>query len=265
MPFRTVGSFYLAFIATATSQNGTFPATFINSYPYAPFRYWESGSGGTQDLTLDMGVGNQVNSLFTTPTIFIDNTNVTSLLIQGNTVAGSWGAPAWQVGVGVGREMYSGRKRFVATFSDLAPNSAVPYRYVNIRINSQSPSSGTTYQIGTALLGTGPDLAADPLYPVERQRIDPIRSVDFPNGGREVLSLGEPRVRLTLQTEAVGSSELTGLMGIDRFGMSQPFVLWDATTSGTADAWLVRRMEPRTWTERFLTQYDGTWVLEEVV
>lgn len=265
MPFRTVGSFHLTFVASATSQNGALPATFVNSYPYAPFRYWESGSGGTQDLTLDMGVGLQVNSMFTTPAIFIDNTNVTSLLIQGNTATGSWGAPPWSVGVQVTTELYTGRKRFVAKLTDLAVNSAFSYRYLNLRINSQAPSSGTAYRIGTILIGTAPDLAADPLYAVERQRIDPVQFVEYPDGGREVLSLGEPRVRLTLPTDAVGSAELTGMMGIDRFGMTQPFVLWDATTSGTADAWLVRRVEARTWTERFLTQYEGTWTLEEVV
>lgn len=265
MPYRTVGSFHLTFTASASSQDGAFPATFVNSYPYAPYRYWESGSGGTQDLTLDMGAGNQVNSLFVTPAIFLDNTNVSSILIQGNTVAGSWGAPPWQVGVGIETEMYTGQKRFVAKFSDLAANSAFQYRYVNLRISSQAPSSGSTYRIGTALLGTGPDLVADPLYAVERQRIDPIRSVEYPSGGREILSLGEPRVQLRFSTEAVGSSELTGLMGIDRFGRHQPFVLWDATTSGTANAWLVRRLEARTWTERFLDRHEGTWILEEVV
>ena len=265
MPYRTVGSFHLTFTASATSQNSTFPATFINSYPYAPFRYWESGSGGTQDFTIDVGAGNQVNSLHATPALFLDHTNVTSVLIQGNTVAGSWGSPPWQVAVQITRELYTHRKRFVARFADLAANSAFQYRYLNFRISSQAPTSGTAYQIGTILLGTAPDLVADPLYAVERQRIDPIQSIEFPNGGREVLSLGEPRVRLSMPTEAVNSSELEGMMSIDRFGMSQPFVLWDATTSGTADAWLVRRMEPRTWTERFLTQYEGMWTLEEVV
>jgi len=265
MPFRTVGSFHLTFVATATSAQVNFPATFVNSYPYAPFRYWESGSGGTQDFTIDMGSGQQVNSLFTTPAIFIDSTNVTSLLIQGNTVAGSWGAPPWSVGVQVTTELYSRRRRLVTRLTDLAPNSASSFRYLNLRINSQAPSSGTTYQIGLVLLGTGPDLAADPVYPAGRQPLDPIQSVEYPSGGRDVLSLGPPRVRLTLQADAVGSAELTGLMGLDRFGMTTPFVLWDATNSGTADAWLVRRIEPRMWTERFLTQYEGTWTLEEVV
>jgi len=37
------------------------------------------------------------------------------------------------------------------------------------------------------------------------------------------------------------------------------------SSSGTAEGWLVRRVEARTWTERFLTQYEGTWTLEEVV
>lgn len=265
MSYRTVGSFHLTFVVTATSQKTALPATFVNSYPYAPFRYWESGSGGTQDCTLDMGTGNQVNSLFTTPAIFIDNTNVTSMLIQGNTVANSWDAPPWQVGIRIETEIYTGQKRFVAKFSDLAVNSTIPYRYINLRISSQAPSSGSTYRIGTALLGTAPDLAADPLYAVERQRIDPIQSVEFPNGAREILSLGESRMRFSLPTEAVGSAELTGMMSIDRFGRHQPFVLWDATTSGTANAWLVRRSESRTWTERFLDRYEGTWILEEIV
>lgn len=266
MPYRVVGSFHLTFTCSATSQDGSFPATFVNSYPYAPFRVWKSGSGGTQDFLIDMGSGQQVNSRFTTPSIYLDNTNVTSLLIQGNTVVGSWDAPPWQVGVQITTEMYNNiyRRKFVAKFSDLVPNSAFSYRYLNLRINSQAPSSGTVYQIGTLLLGTAPDLSADPLYHVERQRIDPVQVVDYPDGGREVLVLGEPRVRLTLPTEAVNSSELHGLMSIDRFGMAQPFVLWDATTSGTADAWLVRRVEPRTWTERFLNQYDGMWTVEEV-
>jgi hypothetical protein len=244
-----------------------FPATFINSYPYAPFRYWESDAAGIQNVTIDVGSGKQVNSLFAIPALFLDYTNVTSVLIQGNTVSGSWGAgwPPWQVAIQVTQEMYAHRKRFVARFADLAPNSAFQYRYLNLRISSQAPTSGSAYQIGTILLGTAPDLVADPLYAVERQRIDPIQAIEFPSGGREVLSLGEPRVRLTMPTDAVNSSELEGLMSIDRFGMSQPFVLWDATTSGTADAWLVRRMEPRTWTEQFLTQYEGTWTLEEVV
>jgi hypothetical protein len=252
------------FTASATSQDGSFPATFINSYPYAPFRLWKSGSGGTQDFTLDFGSGQQVNSLHAIPAIFLDNLNVSSLLIQGNTATGSWGAPAWEVARGIETELYTGRKRIAVKFSDLAPNSAIAFRYLNFRINSQAPSSGSAYQIGTILVGTAPDLVADPLYAVERQRIDPVSVIEYPDGGREVLSTGNARTRLTFPTEAVGSSELTGLLGVDRFGMAQPFVLWDATTSGTADAWLVRRVEHRTWTERFLAQYEGSWVLEEV-
>lgn len=265
MSYRVVGSFHLTLTCSATSQNAAFPASFVNSYPYAPFRVWKSGSGGLQNFTIDLGVGNQVNSLFGTPAIFIDNTTVNSILIQGNTVNNSWASPPWEVGRQIETDVYTGRKKFVAKFSDLAPNSAMSYRYVNLRINSQAPTVGSLYHIGTVLLGTAPDLAADPLYPVERQRIDPVQPVEYPDGGREVLSLGEPRLRFSLPTEAVNSSELEGLMGVDRFGMAQPFVLWDATTSGAADAWLVRRTEARTWTERFLNQYDGTWTVEEVV
>lgn len=265
MPYRVVGSYYLTFTCSATSQNGAFPASFINSYPYAPFRAWKSASGGQQDFTIDFGSGQQVNSLFNVPAIFIDNTTVTSLLIQGNTVNNSWDAPPWSVGRQIETEIYTGRKKFVAKFSDLAPNSAMSYRYVNLRINSQAPTVGSLYQFGTILFGTAPDLSSDPLYAADWQRNDPVQFIPYPDGGREVLSLGEPRLKCTLPTDAVNSSELEGLMGIDRFGMSQPFILWDATTSGTANAWLVRRIEPRTWTEHFLHQYKSTWVLEEVV
>ena len=264
MPYRVVGSFQ-TFTASATSQDASFPATYVNSYPYAPFRIWKSGSGGQQDFTIDVGSGQQVNSLFATPAIFLDNLNVSSLLIQAHTALGSWDAPAWQVGVGIQTELYTGQKRFAAKFSDLAPNSAMSFRYVNLRISSQVPSSGTVYQIGTLLLGTGPDLSADPLYPVERKLMHPILANDYPDGGREVLSMGAARLEFSIPTVAVDSSELRGLLAIDRMGMHKPFVIWDATTSGTADAWLVRRTQPRAWTEQFLTQYQGAWTLEEVV
>ena len=264
MPFRTVSSFQ-TFTASATAADPVFPITYISSYPYSPFRPWKSSSlAGQVDVTLDFGSGQTLASLVNSPAIFIDNTNIASLLVQGNTVTTSWGAPPWQAGVGVQTELYGGQRRLAVQLSDLSA-AAFSYRYLNLRINSQAPSSGTQYQIGTILIGGVQNLVADPVYPAVRERIDPIASIDYPDGGREVLSLGQARVKLNFQTDAVGSAELAGLLAIDKLGRHRPFLFWDATTSGTADAWLVRRADSRPWTERFLTQYEGPWTLEEVV
>ena len=138
-------------------------------------------------------------------------------------------------------------------------------KYQMLEPIGRSSSGVCAVAIPVRLLGTGPDLAADPLYPVERKLVHPILASEYLDGGREVLSMGAARVAFSIPTEAVNSSELWGLLAVDRLGMHKPFVLWDATTSGTADAWLVRRMQPRAWTEHFLTQYQGAWVLEEVV
>jgi hypothetical protein len=263
MPYRIVSSFY-TFTASATSADTEFPITFITSYPYHPFRPWKSASlAGTVDIILDAGAGNLWSAVASTPALFLDNTNVTSVLVQGNSVPSSWGAPPWTAGLMVQTELYTGRKRLAIRLTDLNVNPC-SYRYLNIRINSQAPSSGTQYQAGTILVGGALDIT-DPLYPVDRQRIDPVMTVDYPDGGKDILQLGSARTQITLPSLAVGSSELSGMLQIDQLGLHQPFVLWDATTSGTADAWLVRRSEARTWTERFLTQYEGTWSLEEVV
>lgn len=264
MPNYRIVTSFISYTATATAEDSAFQVTNLSSYSYHPFRPWKASSNaGTVDVTFDLGSGSILSSLSTDPAIFLDVSNVTTLVLQANGSL-SWGSPPWQATITLARNPVSDRVRGFFRFVDVN-SPAVSYRYVNLRMNSQAPSSGYQYQLGTALFGTAQELLANPLYPHKRNIAESVIVNQFIDGGQEVLKMGPAIVELSLQVQAVGSSELDQGLSVSQLGQSLPFVLWDSVASASQYAYLLRHTAPRDWDEQVVDQYESTWTMRELV
>lgn len=258
---RLITSF-LGYTASATSADANFPATNVSIYGH-PFRPWKAlVATGIVDLTLDLGVGKTLSALAADPGLFLYPTNVTSVRIQGNSSL-SWGAPPWDQLVTIAKDRLTGRYKGFFRLADLNA-AAFAYRYLNLRIPSQTPVDGLPYRIGMVAVGNVTELSVNPSSPVVRNRLDPALTVDFLDGGREVMEMGEPVVELSLPRHLFDTTELNEALDIDALGLGLPFVYWDAIMGTTDSGWLVRRQAPPRMSQPWVTVHEGELALREV-
>lgn len=259
---RTILSF-TDYTPTATSEQAQFPATALKNYR-KPFQPWKAtGYGSTVDVTLDFGAGNTVSGLIADPGLFLNPVNVASVRIQANTTP-SWSSPPWDQPVTISKDRWNGRYKGFWRLADLNV-AALNYRYLNIRIPSQTSIDTLPYCIGGAIVGPIIEWNVNPLYGTQRKRADVVRSVDLKGGGQEVSKDGEPFIYLTYPRSLWTTTELNEQLDLLDLGLDQPFVLWDAGLgNGSQDAYLVRRIEAMPLTRHFIQYDEGQLVLREV-
>jgi len=258
---RLITSF-LNYTPSATSEDPSFLAANLEVYGH-PFRPWKATvATGIVDVTLDFGAGNTLSGLAADPGIFIYPTNVTSIRIQGNSSL-SWESPPWDQLVTINKNRESSRYKGFWRLADLNV-AAFAYRYLNIRIPSQTPVDGLAYRSGDVVVGQVTELSVNPSAPVIRNRLDPSLRVEFPDGGVEVLEMGESVIELSFPRHLFDTTELIEALDLDGLGVGALFVYWDAIHGGSEDAWLVRRSGPSRMSQPWVTVHEGELALREV-
>ncbi len=257
---RIISSF-LNYTPSATSTNADFPASNLALSTH-PFRPWKAiVATGIVDVTLDFG--SALNGLAANPGIFLFPVNFTSAKIQGNSTL-SWSSPPWDQAVMLAKDRYTGRYKGFWRLADLSA-SAFAYRYLNVRILSQTPIDGLPYRIGTIVVGQITELTSAQHIPIGRRREDPAIVIETLDGGREILEMGESVLTLTMPRKLYSQTEVNEQLDIDGLGVGSPFVLWDSGLNAPEGSWLVRRAEPSDLQHQWTTFHEGRWALREVV
>lgn len=251
---------FTSYTPSATSEDPNFLATNLAVYGH-PFRPWKAlVATGIVDVTLDFA--SALNGLAANPGILIYPTNVSSVRIQGNSSL-SWGSPPWDQLVTVAKDPFTGRYKGFWRLADLNA-AAFAYRYLNIRIPSQTPVDAAVYRIGTIVVGQVIELSVNPNAPLVRDREDPALILEFLDGGREISEMGEPVLDLALPRKLYSAAALTEQLSTVDLGIGAPFVIWDAALNASQYAWLVRRQGRAQTRQLFVNTYEGDLALREV-
>lgn len=258
---RLITSF-LTYTPSATSEDASFLAANLKVYGH-PFRPWKAVvATGIVDVTLDFGAGNTLSGLAANPGILIYPTNVSSVRIQGNSSL-SWGSPPWDQLVAIAKDGFDGRYHGGFQLSDLDP-AAFAYRYLNLRIPSQTPVDGLVYRIGDVVVGQITEWSVNPSAPLARPREDPALTVEMMDGGVEVLEMGEPFLTLRLPRKLYSATALNEHLDLAALGVGSPFVYFDAALNNSQSVWLVRRFGPSETRQLFVNTHEGELALRQV-
>lgn len=249
---------------TATSEDSNYPVTNLSVYGNL-LRCWKATvATGIVNVTLDFGAGNTFASLAADPGLFLDDLNVTSLYIQGNTVTTDWVTPPWSQAVTITKHEGATRYKDFRRLADLSA-SAFTYRYCNLRIPSQTPTDGGNYRIGRVWPGTVGTLLQNPGYDSDLTIEQDVIETPFLGGGSETSIMGPPYAMLTLPRTISTTAARDQQWVLDAIGRGVPFVLWDAGEGNTHDGWLVKRIEATSLHKQYLAYYTSRWVLREVI
>lgn len=246
---------------TATSEDSTYPVTNLNVNELRKF-YKALVSGAVVDVTFDVGVGNTVSGLLAVPGIFIDWSNFASITIGGNSTS-SWASPPWSAAATLAVDEHTGRRKGFWKLSELDA-AAFAYRYLNIRIASQSTDDGTPYFLSRVKLGSITELSVNFAYETERGLIEARERIQRLDGSTQVTELGEPLMTISLPHTSRNAASLLEIQRMVRYS-ADPFVLWDAALGGGAEtAWLMQRLEESRRRQRFDTMHNSQITLVEV-
>lgn len=254
----------LAYTPTATSTDSLYPVTNLYDYTHL-FRPWKAQvASGIVNVTLDFGAGNTLSALAADPGLFLDDLNVTSLRIQGNSVTTDWVTPPWDQAITVAKHEGAGRYKHFVRLADLSA-AAFAYRYLNIRILSQTPTDALAYRIGRAWPGTVTELSVNPGYDSELTIEEHVIETEFIGSASESNSMGEPYALLTLPRILPSTAARDQHWVIDAIGKGVPFVMWDASEGGTQDGWILKRIEASRMRKEFNAYYKSGWAFREVI
>lgn len=252
----------LGYTPTASSADSNFPATNLSVLSPLERKWAALVATGIVDITLDFGAGNTLSGLAADPGVFIDDTNVTSIRIQGNSVTTNWVTPPWDQAVTIAKDEQVMRYKTFLRLADLSA-SAFVHRYLNIRILSQTPTDAANYRIARVVAGQILELTVNPSYDSGITRHDEREDVKFLGGGMERLILGEPYVTLTWPRTMPSEVARSEQHQIEH--ALTPFVMWDAGRGNSQDAWLLWRMDDAEMKHKFLHLYDTHWGFREVL
>ena len=254
----------LDYTPTASSEDSTFPVTNLLLVGHLRRPWKATTSGAIVNVTLDLGAGNTLSALAADPGIFLDDVNVTSLRIQGNSVTTDWVTPPWDQAITVAKHKGVARYKDFRRLADLNV-AAFAYRYLNIRFPAQSTTDGAVYRIGRAPVGHAPELATNYRYDSDDQINEAHVVTPYLDGGGEYNIMGPPLMTARLQRRLPSATAIDEQWDLDALGIGTPFVLWDAGLGGTQDGWLVRRTAPSVMQRRYLNHWLTTWEVEEVI
>ncbi len=254
----------LSYTATADSADSNFPATNLSVYSDIAKAWKATTSGAIVNVTLDFGSGNTFASLAADPGLFLDDLNVTSIRIQGNSVTTDWVTPPWDQAVTVSLDEWVRRYKCFLRLADLS-GSAFSYRYLNIRIPAQSTTDGQVYRISRAFPGTVTELLNNPRYDSERSVLHEKEVTKQATGGSQVNLFGPRQFTFSVDRKLSAAAELSQELTILAVDPGQPFALWDSVLGGSHHAWLMQRIEESRMRQPYLNIHDGRWTFEEVV
>lgn len=249
----------LAYTPTATSADSNFPITNLSVLSPLERKWAALVATGIVNVTLDFG--SALNGLAANPGLFLDDMNVTSIRIQGNSVTTDWVTPPWDQALTIAEDEQVMRYKGFFRIADLNA-AAFGYRYLNIRILSQTPTDAANYRIARVVVGQILELTANPSYDSGATRHDEWIDTKFSGGGMERSVMGEPYVALTWPRRLPSETARSEQHQIE--DVLTPFVMWDAGRGGSQDAWLLWRMDDAEMKTTFLHYFDTHWGFREV-
>ncbi len=259
---RLITSF-LNYTPSATSEDPNFLAANLKIYGH-PFRPWKATvATGIVDVTLDFGVGNTLSGLASNPGMLVFPMNISSIRIQGNTVTTNWVTPPWDQLVTISKDGFDGRYHGGFRLADLNA-AAFAYRYLNIRIPSQTPVDGLVYRIGLVVVGNVVEWSVNPNSPLVRPREDPALTVMMLDGGVEVLEMGEPFLTFRLPRKLYSATALNEYLDLADLGVGASFVYFDAALGNSQSVWLVRRFGSSETRQLYVNTHEGELALRQV-
>lgn len=251
---------------TATSADTNWPVTNLNILTDLARKWTATVATGIVDVTFDLGSGNTFSGLAADPGIFLDDLNVTSIRLQANS-SPSWTSPPWDQAVTVGKCGEVHRYKGFWRLADLSA-SAVAYRYMNVRILSQTPTDGANYRMSRVYLGSVTEMLHNPEYDFEYRLNQATEVTRQPHGGRETNLMGPRKLMCVGKRQIWGASELSQDQTLHAITPGAPIVLWDASYGGgiPQSAWLMERMDMPHKSLRHLDLYDAPFgPYEEIV
>lgn len=249
---------------TATSDDSNWPVTNLILLTNLAKKWAATVATGIVDVTFDLGSGNTLSGLAANPGIFVDDVNFTSIKIQANS-SSSWTSPPWEASVTVGKHKGVGRYKGFFRFADLNA-AAVAYRYVNVRILSQTTTDATSYRMSRAALGNITELTANPSYGMSYGRERAVNVTQMADGGVEVNLMGEPYWVATFQGVLPDDTARDQHWDINAIGEGEPFVLWDASEGASQDSWMMIRVEQSQLVKEYRNRYRiSGWTHREVI
>ena len=262
--FRIIKSL-LDYTPTGTSEDGNYPATNLKVYDNLARAWKATVATGIVNVTLDFGAGQTLSGLAANPGILIDDCNVTSLRIQGNSVTTDWVTPPWDQAITVAKHEGVGRYKDFRRLLDLSA-SAFAYRYLNIRILSQTPTDGANYRIGRVGIGQITEPSMNPSYDSVLTVDQRVRDTEMEDGGVEVNEMGPLFARMVFPQTLSGEAARDDYWALDAaVGRTVVFVLWDASEGGTEDGWFLRRVTPSELKKEFNVYYRTSRQFREVI
>ena len=242
---------------TATSADSNWPVTNLNVLTDLAKKWAATVATGVVDVTFDFGSGNTFSGLAADPGIFLDDLNVTAIKLQANSSA-SWSSPPWTQDVTVARCGETQRYKGFWRLADLSA-VAVAYRYINVRITSQTPTDAANYRMSRAYLGSVTEMLHNPEYDFDYRLDQAVDVTELAHGGSEENLMGPRRIIVVGKRTISGAAELTQEHIIQAINPGEPVVLWDASYGGglSQSAWLVKRVEMPSKSIRFLDLYDA--------
>jgi hypothetical protein len=255
----------LSFTPTADSADSNWPATNVNVLSDLSAKWAAAVATGIINFTLDFGVGNTLSGLAANPAIGVDDCNVTSLRIQGNSVTTDWVTPPWDQAITVAKHKGVGRYKDFRRLLDLSA-SAFAYRYLNIRIVSQTPTDGENYRIGRVGVGQIVEPVMNPSYDSVLTIDQMVRDTELEHGGFQPNIMGEPFARMVFPQRLASVAARDDYWDFDAMiGRGVICMVWDASEGGTQDGWFMRRVSPSELTKEFNAYYRTSRQLREVI
>lgn len=261
--YRLILSF-IDYTPTASSEDPSFLATNLKLYGNLFRPYKALVQSAIVDVTLDFGIGNTLSGLVADPAIFLDDLNITSAHIQGNSVTTNWVTPPWDQAITIGQQQDDLRYKGFFRLADLNA-AAFAYRYLNLHILSQAGTDGGVYRIGRAAVGNVTELLVNPSADDDVTLHDPKKMNDFDGGGFEVLELGNRYTECLLPRSLFSAAHRTQDATINALSPGRRFVLWKPTFGNSQDAWMFQRMNDPSYKTKSYNVYDSRWEFREVL
>lgn len=255
----------LSYTPTADSADSSWPITNLSVLSDLAAKWQATVATGIVNVTLDFGSGNTLSGLAANPAILIDDCNVASLRIQGNSVTTDWVTPPWDQAITVAKHKGVGRYKDFRRLLDLSA-SAFAYRYLNIRILSQTPTDGANYCIGRVGVGQIVEPVMNPSYDSVLTIDQMVRDTEQEHGGWQPNIMGEPFARMVFPQRLASTAGRDDFWDLDALvGRGVIFMVWDASEGGTQDGWFMRRVSPSELTKEFNAYYRTARQLREVI
>lgn len=250
---------------TPSSETTSYQASNVAT-PAKPMLPWRTAALGAQTLVIDFGSATALD------VVALIRTNFASATVQGHA-SDAWTSPSYSKDITVARNLGNFRYQHVHRTA----LSAVPFnfRYLRLLIPSQTPLDGAAYYLlGGLWAGRWATVPRDINWPYSVTRIEPGVLVEPDHKGWEQwLSLGEPRVEITVGRRAVRppggvpglGDELAAWLELERLTLEAGASLLQIEPGDPSQCWVVGRNASPSWSHDMQISESQTLTWRELM